>query len=84
MTHRKTYVDVLKGLCICLIIIGHCSIPSIGLRLIYLFHVPMFFFLSGYFFKDRPLFEEGKRAGRALLWPYGRSFRWTKIRRRLL
>ena len=70
MTHRKTYVDVLKGLCICLIIIGHCSIPSIGLRLIYLFHVPMFFFLSGYFFKDRPLFEEGKRAGRALLWPY--------------
>ena len=63
-------MDILKGLCICLIVVGHCRIPEMGIRLIYLFHVPMFFFLSGLLHKDRRVAEECKKSARALLLPY--------------
>ena len=71
---RKIYVDFLKGLCMCLVIIGHCRIPELGIRFIYLFHVPMFFFLSGLLYKERSAVEECKKSARSLLWPYFLGF----------
>jgi len=44
---RQTYVDTAKGLGICLVVIGHSTIPGwldTGIRL---FHMPLFFFIAG-------------------------------------
>ncbi len=47
------FVDLLKGFGIFLVVWGHTMTPrSIY---IYSFHMPLFFFLSGYVHKDRPL-----------------------------
>ena len=44
-------ISVAKGLCILLVVIGHAESPEAICRFIYLFHVPLFFFTSGYFNK---------------------------------
>ena len=48
---RDSFFDTLKGIGICLVFIGHL-LPYDGIlsRFIFLFHVPLFFFVSGYFF----------------------------------
>ena len=54
---RLTYVDTARGLGICLVVIGHSTIPGwldTGIRL---FHMPLFFFIAGY------LFNFGKHSG---------------------
>ena len=49
---RLDYVTAAKALGICLVVVGHC-VPSLPIRQwIYLFHMPLFFFLSGYCFKE--------------------------------
>ena len=54
---ENTLVSVAKGIGILLVLIGHFGfIPEVK-RFIYLFHMPLFFFLSGYLFKDRELKE---------------------------
>lgn len=50
---RNTALDICKGICILLVIVGHMQTPF-G-RTIYGFHVGLFFFLSGYCFSDRNL-----------------------------
>lgn len=47
---KITYINIVKALGIILVVIGH-SISPIN-RLIYLFHMPLFFFISGYLYKD--------------------------------
>ena len=55
---RKASIDIAKGLGICLVVIGHqndyfdANIPG-TYWFIYLFHVPLFFFLSGLFFNEK-------------------------------
>ena len=54
---ENTMVSVAKGIGILLVLIGHfCLIPWIK-RFIYLFHMPLFFFLSGYLFTDKDIKE---------------------------
>jgi len=54
------YVDLLKGIGILLVVWGHTMVPRSVY--IYSFHMPLFFFLSGYLHKDKPLgrFVAGK------------------------
>lgn len=49
--HDKT-VSIAKGVGISLMVIGHSGSPELLFRFIYLFHMPLFFFLSGYLFKS--------------------------------
>ena len=50
---RKEWADVAKAFAIIAVIIGHTSeIPDILSRIIFSFHMPLFFILSGYFTKD--------------------------------
>lgn len=46
---RLDYLDVAKGIGILLVILGHCQLGRIGRAhsLIYSFHMPLFFFISG-------------------------------------
>ena len=50
-SNRLEHIDILKGLLIILVVIGHIGgIPTLH-KYIYWFHMPCFFILSGYVFK---------------------------------
>lgn len=68
---RVDYFDIARGITILLVILGHC-LPkdSISRQLIYTFHMPLFFLISGYFFKEKEMGAEIKSCNRSLLKPY--------------
>lgn len=47
---RINWIDCLKGFAIILVVIGHQNIPSYLSKYIFSFHMPLFFFISGYLF----------------------------------
>ncbi len=52
MSKRIEYIDIAKGIGILLVVMGHNDfgyISPFGYKVIYSFHMPLFFFLSGYF-----------------------------------
>lgn len=49
-SNRILWVDELKGLAIILVMFGHAIFPNIFKVELYSFHIPLFFFLSGYVF----------------------------------
>ena len=52
MSKRIDYMDILKALAIIAVVIGHCDSPHPLYNFIYLYHMPLFFFISGYFYKN--------------------------------
>lgn len=48
MKTRIEWIDNLRGIVTILVVLGHLSIPLILQTFIYSFHMPLFFFLSGY------------------------------------
>ena len=50
-TARLSWVDMARGFAVLLVMIGHSGAPKILVNWLYLFHIPLFFFLSGYVFK---------------------------------
>lgn len=48
---RIDWIDIAKGIGIFLMVMGHTSIPKLGGHWIYSFHMPLFFFLSGFLFQ---------------------------------
>ncbi len=68
---RLNQFDLLKGICIILVMIGH-AIPHTGFlnNLICSFRMPLFFFCSGFFFKERPIKEKITKDVKGLLIPW--------------
>ena len=64
----KTF-DILKGLAIILVIIGHCDIGRLH-PFIDSFHMPLFFFITGVFLKKRSLIEEIQISAKKIFIPY--------------
>lgn len=50
-TKRIDWIDAAKGFAILLVMMGHSDPPEVVMTWLYTFHVPLFFFLSGYVFK---------------------------------
>lgn len=46
-------IDVLKGIGILLVILGHLKVPHDLSKFIFSFHMPLFFFISGFVFKSK-------------------------------
>lgn len=71
---RVPYVDIAKGIGIILVVMGHndfALIAPFAHKLIYSFHMPMFFFMSGMFFKpDMPLLHFLKNRFHRVLKPF--------------
>ena len=68
---RLPYVDIAKGIAIWLMIVGHMYISDQVSIYIYSFHMPLFFFISGMFFrKDKSFFMNLESTIRGLLIPY--------------
>lgn len=45
-------ISIAKGIGILLMVVGHAGCPSAMRSFIYMFHMPLFFIISGYCFKD--------------------------------
>jgi fucose 4-O-acetylase-like acetyltransferase len=71
---RVEYVDIAKGIGIVLVVMGHndfALISPFAHKLIYSFHMPMFFFMSGMFFKpDMPFWIFFKHRCNRVLKPF--------------
>lgn len=67
---RDSTFDVMKGIGIIAMIIGHMSIPHFLYDFIFSFHMPLFFLIGGYFFKPRPFKEIIQKSAGRLLKPY--------------
>ncbi|MDO4467694.1 MAG: acyltransferase family protein [Bacillota bacterium] len=51
---RSEYMDIAKGISLLAVILGHCQLGLID-QFFYIFHLPLFFIISGYFFKPYDL-----------------------------
>ena len=74
MEKRIAYIDIAKGLGILVIVLAHNDLagyhPTLH-KFIYAFHIPLFFFLSGMFFRPERAFGETlRRRFNTLLKPY--------------
>lgn len=67
---RLPWVDSLKGVGIILVILGHSAIPDSVYQMIYRFHMPLFFFLSGFLFRGEFSGQWAWRKVNRLLVPY--------------
>ena len=75
---RDLTIDIAKGITIFLMVWGHNTFDSFAHEKIYLFHMPLFFFLSGFFFKEIPFITYLKSKTQRLLFPF--VFYWIFIR----
>ena len=53
---RIPSLDVLRGICMICVVIGHCGISGLK-KYVYVFHMPVFFLISGYFFNQNISFK---------------------------
>lgn len=68
---RDHTIDIAKGFAILLMLIGHCSsINHCLFKLIFSFHMPLFFILSGYFFKEKDSVQLIRSDFQKLVIPY--------------
>lgn len=67
---RDPAFDIMKGIGIIAMIIGHCVIPYPLYIFIFAWHMPMFFIVSGYFFRTKPIMDNFKRLMKQILVPY--------------
>lgn len=77
---QKNYaISVAKALAIILMVVGHSGSPEWMHDYIYLFHMPLFFFVSGYLFKEK-YFDNTwvyiKRKVQTIYWPF---VKWSLI-----
>ena len=69
----STKVNILKALAITLVVSGHLEFSLLGMFTPYSFQLALFFFISGYLFKDKyidDVFTCVKRRIQTLLVPY--------------
>ena len=67
---RVEEFDIAKGISILCVILGHLGIYNIN-RIVFTFHMPIFFLISGFFISTKDSFKEFKRKKiRGIIWPY--------------
>ncbi len=71
---KNNYIATAKAIGIFLMVLGHIGLSDYIIRYIYMFHMPLFFFCSGYFFKKTDSFSSVRsytvRRIRGLYLPY--------------
>ena len=68
MKKRSATFDIMKFFGIMFVIIGHLA--TTGQRVIFSFHMPLFFIIAGYFYHQKDYKENFKRDAKRLLLPY--------------
>lgn len=67
---RITWLDTLKGIGIILVVLGHVYKNEFVYNWVYSFHMPLFFFVAGYVYKERSIHEDLKRRFETVIVPY--------------
>lgn len=71
---KNNYIAIAKALGIMLMVVGHSGCPDYLYRFIYMFHMPLFFFCSGFFMNPAEKFVDVRkfvfRRFKGLYWPY--------------
>jgi fucose 4-O-acetylase-like acetyltransferase len=74
MSKRIEYLDIARGIGILLVVLGHNDLGALSpfsRQVIYSFHIPLFFFLSGYFINTSvPFVEYLQKRFHTVLKPY--------------
>lgn len=72
LNKRIGYVDFLRGVMIIIMVMGHIGFSSYFDKYIHAFHMPIWFFISGWFFKDNgeKIFLFLKKRVKTMLLPY--------------
>ena len=68
--NREECMDIAKGVAILAVIAGHVNTPGITARIIYSFHIPLFFIINGYFVKNYDIHKTFLRSCKSLITPY--------------
>ena len=66
---RNPSLDILKAIAILLVIVGHNSTGVLN-NYIYSFHMPLFFILAGYLWKERPVWQSITHDFKRIMIPY--------------
>lgn len=77
--YRNTTLDIAKAICICLMVIGHSGCPEYLHRFIYMFHMPCFFFISGWLLKDKYITDLKKGMFNKIKGSYYPFVKWSLI-----
>lgn len=77
MNNRLAFVDILKGIGILSVLLGHLLLPGCILKsIIYSFHMPLFFIAVGLVYKPQPVLKYTIKRIQSILIPY---FIWALI-----
>lgn len=73
--YRLQYIDIAKGIGIFLVVLGHVYRGNVVQNWLYSFHMPLFFFISGWLYNGNKVFKSGyitfiKKKARRFLVPY--------------
>lgn len=68
--YRDQTIDIMKGIAILAMIAGHCFIPFALHEFIYLWHMPLFFVVSGFFYRMKSFEELLSSTWKGLIGPY--------------
>ena len=69
-TNRISWIDILRGIGIILMVYGHICYSQYSYDWINSFHMAVFFFAAGYVYHKRPIMSDIKRRAYTLLIPY--------------
>ena len=67
---RNVSIDIMRGIGILSMLVGHCVIPDLLYKFIYMWHMPLFFIVSGYFFKRTEFMKTLYGSFKNLILPY--------------
>ena len=70
LSKRMPWIDVLKGIGIILVVIGHVYSGTTIYNWLYSFHMPLFFLAAGLVYKEKPILIDLKRRIQAVIVPY--------------
>ena len=76
---RDKTLDIAKGICIILMVIGHSGCPTYLYDFFYMFHMPCFFFISGWLLSDKYLSDLKRGLYQKAKGSYYPFVKWTLI-----
>ena len=77
--NRDETLDIVKGIGIILMVVGHSGAPAYIHDIIYTFHMPLFFICSGWFFSERGIDDSRGFAVRKIKSIYLPYWKWCVI-----
>ncbi len=66
---RVRYLDIARGICMISIVLGHLGNSSIN-RIVFTYHIPIFYLIAGYFSKKESIPDYLKHKAKTVLVPY--------------